>query len=171
MKLVLGVLSVVSVAALLNGCAPDLAQTPLSVEETQWKEYLKSNYPGWEPPQTIIPENPDVPPKSAAGQSRIVTPQEKVDLSSNIIIEEAEPVNTNNIIITNEPLSEPASEVVDVEPPKESSYTVMKGDTLSGIAKKFYNNANWQAIHKANAELIPDPNKLKPGITLRIPKL
>ena len=50
---------------------------------------------------TIIPENPDVPPKSAAGQSRIVTRRKKL-ISVNII-EEAEPVNTNNIIITMEP--------------------------------------------------------------------
>jgi nucleoid-associated protein YgaU len=53
----------------------------------------------------------------------------------------------------------------------DQSYTVVKGDTLSGIAKKFYGKANlWPKIHAANKDQVPNPDVIKPGQVLRIPK-
>ena len=53
----------------------------------------------------------------------------------------------------------------------DQSYTVVKGDTLSAIAKKFYGKANaWPKIHAANKDQIPNPDLIKPGQVLRIPK-
>jgi len=50
------------------------------------------------------------------------------------------------------------------------TYTVVAGDTLSGIAKRFYGNAaRWPEIHEANKKLIKDPNLIYPGQTFRIP--
>jgi nucleoid-associated protein YgaU len=51
------------------------------------------------------------------------------------------------------------------------SYTVQAGDTLSKIAKEFYGNANaYMKIFEANKDKLSDPDKIKPGQVLSIPK-
>ena len=51
-------------------------------------------------------------------------------------------------------------------------YTVKSGDTLSGIAKQHYGDANrYSAIFEANKPMLSDPDKIYPGQTLRIPRL
>jgi LysM repeat protein len=55
-------------------------------------------------------------------------------------------------------------------PATEQSYTVVAGDSLSKIAKKFYGNANaWNAIFQANKDKISNPDMIHPGQVLRIP--
>jgi nucleoid-associated protein YgaU len=51
-------------------------------------------------------------------------------------------------------------------------YTVVKGDNLSKIAKQHLGSANsWRKIYDANREVIgDDPDKIKPGQKLRIPR-
>ncbi len=50
-------------------------------------------------------------------------------------------------------------------------YTVLAGDTLSKIAKKFYGDANrYQAIFDANRPMLTHPDKIYPGQSLRIPE-
>lgn len=62
---------------------------------------------------------------------------------------------------------------VVAEDPFPAEYTVASGDSLSAIAKKFYDDANqWPAIWKANKETIgDDPNRIRPGQVLTIPKI
>ena len=49
-------------------------------------------------------------------------------------------------------------------------YTVKAGDTLGGIARKFYGSeSDWKRIHEANKSRVPDPNNLKIGVVLVIP--
>jgi len=56
------------------------------------------------------------------------------------------------------------------EKEKVEFYEIVRGDTLGGIAKKFYGKASlYTRIHKANIELIPDPNKIYPGQKIKIP--
>ncbi len=51
-----------------------------------------------------------------------------------------------------------------------SQYQVKRGDTLSSIAKQFYNNsALYPRIFEANRDLLSSPEKISPGQTLRIP--
>jgi nucleoid-associated protein YgaU len=53
---------------------------------------------------------------------------------------------------------------------KVEYYEIVSGDTLGGIAKRFYGNASkYTRIHEANKELIPDPNKIYPGQKIKIP--
>jgi len=56
-----------------------------------------------------------------------------------------------------------------------AEHTVVGGDTLSHISLNYYGSASkpyWMVIYEANKELIGDnPNKLKRGITLKIPEL
>ncbi len=50
-------------------------------------------------------------------------------------------------------------------------YTVVKGDTLSGIAKRFYGNPqDYLFIFEANREVIKDPDLIYPGQKIRIPE-
>jgi nucleoid-associated protein YgaU len=54
--------------------------------------------------------------------------------------------------------------------PKEAMYEVHPGDSLSKIAKRFYNNANaYMRIFEANKDQLSDPDKIKVGQKLRIP--
>ncbi len=58
-------------------------------------------------------------------------------------------------------------------PPEEKKveyYTIVKGDTLSGIAKKFLGNAmDYPKIFEANREVIKDPDLIYVGQKIRIP--
>lgn len=59
-----------------------------------------------------------------------------------------------------EPESEPEGEV----------YEIKSGDTLSGIAKRYYGDAmQYMRIFEANKGVIDDPDKIYPGQKIRIP--
>ncbi|MCL9845356.1 peptidoglycan-binding protein LysM [Ralstonia solanacearum] len=59
---------------------------------------------------------------------------------------------------------------VSTESPESQWHTVASGDTLSAIAKKFYDDANkYPVIFEANKPMLSDPNKIYPGQKLRIP--
>lgn len=50
-----------------------------------------------------------------------------------------------------------------------STYTVVEGDSLSGIAKKMLHDINrWPEIQKLNN--IDDPNKIQPGQVIKLPE-
>ena len=49
-------------------------------------------------------------------------------------------------------------------------YVIQKGDTLQKISKKFYDSySKWTKIYDINKNVIKDPNRIKPGISIRIP--
>lgn len=49
-------------------------------------------------------------------------------------------------------------------------HKVSAGDTLSSISQKYYGTSKrWVEIYEANKEIIPNQNRLKPGLTLSIP--
>jgi LysM repeat protein len=65
-----------------------------------------------------------------------------------------------------------AEELAKQEEWTSKSYTVVKGDTLSKIAKEFYGNANkYPLIFEANKPMLSHPDKIYPGQMLRIPPL
>ena len=54
--------------------------------------------------------------------------------------------------------------------PEVQYYTIVSGDTLSGIAKNCYQNAmDYPKLFDANREVIQDPNLIYPGQKIRIP--
>ncbi len=68
-------------------------------------------------------------------------------------------------ILKEEPLSPVTS---GISSPK--SYTVKRGDTLSGIASMNYKDAGkWKKIYDANKDVIKNPNVLIPGTKIVIP--
>lgn len=56
--------------------------------------------------------------------------------------------------------------------PEAQYHDVVRGDTLSAIAKKFYGDANkYPKIFEANQPMLSHPDKIYPGQKLRIPPL
>jgi nucleoid-associated protein YgaU len=61
---------------------------------------------------------------------------------------------------------------VDQSQPEAKYYTVVRGDTLSKIAKEQYGDANkYMPIFEANKPMLTHPDKIYPGQVLRIPPL
>lgn len=55
--------------------------------------------------------------------------------------------------------------------PEFTEYVIQRQDTLSDIAKAMYGKSSlWRLIYDANRDVIPDPDHLKLGTTIRIPK-
>lgn len=52
----------------------------------------------------------------------------------------------------------------------DRTYTVVAGDSLSGIAKKLYGDTDkWRLIFEANRDSIKNPDLIQPGQTFKIP--
>ncbi|MBQ0770138.1 MAG: peptidoglycan-binding protein LysM [Bizionia sp.] len=61
---------------------------------------------------------------------------------------------------------------VEYKEPEALFHTVVSGDTLGKIAKKYYENAmKYPVIFEANKPMLTDPDKIYPGQVLRIPAL
>ena len=74
--------------------------------------------------------------------------------------------NSNGIATVNDQMT-----VEHVEP-EAQFHTVVSGDTLGKIAKKFYGNAmKYPIIFEANKPMLKDPDLIYPGQVLRIPHL
>ena len=59
-----------------------------------------------------------------------------------------------------------------IQEPEAQFHTVVSGDSLSKIAKKYYGNAmKYPVIFEANKPMLTDPDKIYPGQVLRIPAL
>jgi nucleoid-associated protein YgaU len=70
----------------------------------------------------------------------------------------------------------PTEKAAEIKPPDKKTgppaktYVVREGDTLASISRKFYKSSGrWKKIQNANKNLIDDPTRLKPGMTLVIP--
>lgn len=58
----------------------------------------------------------------------------------------------------------------DKPQPAPRYHTVLKGETLSSISRKYYGTPNhWQLIYKANTSIISNPDVITPGQRLLIP--
>ncbi len=67
---------------------------------------------------------------------------------------------------------EPSSAPQAGEDPAAEVYEVQPGDTLGAIAQRFYGKASlYPKIFEANRDILDDPNLIKVGQKLKIPKL
>lgn len=66
----------------------------------------------------------------------------------------------------------PAETEVEVEAPQERYHTVVKGESLSKIAKEMYGDAmKYPVIFEANRPMLSHPDKIYPGQVLVIPNI
>ncbi len=66
----------------------------------------------------------------------------------------------------------PTAAEADKDGWESKTYVVVKGDSLSKIAKSVYGDAmKYPAIFEANKPMLKDPDQIYPGQVLRIPKL
>lgn len=150
-------------AVMAVGCGPKLATSELTPKEQQWGEFIQNYYPQWEVPETY---------PTAVRTDNSYTPQETAVIESRY-----EAVGTVSPGMT-PALAEEESTVTEeidadlpaVEAPAATTYKVVKGDTLSGIALRFYGKAHlYGRILEANPVLNNNPNRLRVGQELVIP--
>lgn len=74
--------------------------------------------------------------------------------------------NSNGIAVVDDQMT------VENPEPEAQFHTVVSGDTLGKIAKKYYGNAmKYPAIFEANKPMLKSPDLIYPGQVLRIPVL
>ena len=167
-----------ALALLASGCAPELDQTGLSPEEQRWAADIKANYGAWEVPesvprsvrrddisnQTVNAVNAPVDAPAPA-----VAPVAPVDAPAPAVapvapVAEPAPVKDSKAVA-------PVAAVDNPAPAMPETYTVVKGDTLGAIARKFYGKASaWKRIQDANADLLKGKDLIRPGMKLQIPR-
>lgn len=77
----------------------------------------------------------------------------------------------NEILNGKKSSSSTTSASVSASKPAYETYTIKAGDTLSKICKKFYGVSNHTNIQKiANANNISNPNLIRAGVTIKIPR-
>ena len=146
-------------ALLVSGCAPELDQTGLSPEEQQWAADIKANYGAWNVPESV-PRSVRRDDVAAQNTGSAAAAQDDVNTAS-VPAAAAEPA----------PVAEPAAVAPAPEVAVPEFYTVVKGDTLSAIAQKFYGKASaWKRIQEANADLLKGKDLIRPGMKLQIPR-
>lgn len=80
--------------------------------------------------------------------------------------------NTINMIRVAAPAPTAPKAVEAPPPPEEVIHEVQRGETLSGIARQHYGKASlYMKIFEANRDVLANPDLIKPGQKLRIPKL
>ena len=192
-----GILGGTALLALLTGCDPELAQIPAGSQEELWYRQLKDNYSSFTPPQTPAPaaynrqaapapapaakaqEKPADDPESAvdrAASGEKVEPQgaskEEASAAQNGEKAAAGKADDDAAKAGKEKAAGGEKAASGEEAPAGKPYIVVSGDTLGGIAKKFYGKSSLDdVIFRANTKVIKDRNKLSPGMRLVIPDL
>lgn len=185
MKKMTVALGAAGIAVLLAGCGPELAQVKYGEEEARWQETLRANYSGYKAPRTAPPAIEDnVSPrlieeerlrKEQAGDVPAVAVEDPA-VAADRAAEKAPEAK---------PADKPAAKPADKEaklsdkpaaeklaPENFEEYVVKPGDNLGRIAQKFYGDARrCDVIVKANPQLESNPNLLKVGMKLTIPRI
>ena len=176
MKSIIMLAAAGALTLLVSGCRPELDQSGLSPEEQAWAENIKANYGAWEVPESVprsvrrddlntapASTGTTLPPAAEAPAADApvvdpVAPDTRAATAPNAAPEAVAPVAA-----AEEPAAAPAA---------PETYTVVKGDTLGGIARKFYGKASMEdVIFRANSKKLKNRNALRVGMTLVIPEL
>ena len=160
-------LTALALVILAAGCAPRLAETPLGKEEKRWEGYIKKSYPAWKPPQTIPPGTQEAKiEKPAAGIDAGKAPESLPTVKDDLKL-------VDDVVVT-DPKGKVVSEKITTLDVKEKFqvYVVQKKDSLWKISQKFYKDGKkWKLIQAANNDVLKGSDKVRPGMTLRIPSL
>lgn len=94
------------------------------------------------------------------------------DLTVSIKLKQYRPYGTKivKVIENTASVAEQREQTNSPAPKQDTTYPVQKGDTLWGIAKKFYGNGSkYTKIYEANKDKIKNPNLIYVGQVLTIP--
>lgn len=125
-------------------------------------DYLNANNPGIDGLNAIFQK----------GEATVIGSTNSAEAAQKVIllagnIENVEKVVSKIDIIDND--NDAETETL-LEPDNVEYYTIQSGDSLSKIAKHYYQNAmEYPRIFEANKEVIQDPNLIYPGQKIRIP--
>lgn len=62
------------------------------------------------------------------------------------------------------------AESISLTSTAERTHVVVKGDTLYGLARRYYNDpSRWKDIYESNRHVLSDPNRLRVGQELSLP--
>lgn len=157
------------------GCAPQLATKPLGSEEVRWEKYVKSNYSSWTPPQPIPPDKILHPTPYDKGEIVLDTSNAAPEASAtpgtaavpgDSTVVEVAPVTAAPAIVEDKTVE--AAPVAPAESAgKFETYTVVKNDSISKIAKKFKSSTS--KIKEANQQVLKGSDRIIPGMKLQIP--
>lgn len=165
----------------LSGCSPKLDQTGLSPEEQIWADYIKQNYSAWQPP-VVEPRGVRGSEMAPAAPAPAPTAPAVPDTAAPAVPQGAgEPsfYDSGAASAAPAPIAAPApaaaSPAASADPAAAVGapevYTVVKGDTLGAIARKYYGRASaWKKIQDANSALLKGTTNIRPGMKLTIPK-
>ena len=165
------------VAMFFAGCrSTQVAEVQRSQEEVAWEKIIRENYPNYRPPRSAAPAVYDntesrVSAQTYAKPAEAPVAEDKVqELEA---VGSAAPVSSDAVEVKTEtPAAEIAAPVAPPDPADSTVYVVQSGDTLGKIAQKHYGSARHSnMIFKANGDILKDPNKLRPGMKLIVPKL
>jgi len=100
-----------------------------------------------------------------------------MDAKGRVMVEFNKLVNTENTINRLRVKEAPAARPVPpplaeaTKPAEATTYVVQPGDTLSALAQRFYGKASlYPRIFEANRDILNNPDLIKVGQTLKIPK-
>ncbi len=197
MKKALSAAGVLTVVMLLAGCrSTQVAEVNRSQEEIVLEQLIRANYPNYRPPRSAAPAVYD---NTEERVSSIAKPAEKSEKAPEVEAVETATVPAEKAdAVVAEPVAEVKSDAAAAEkapevkadaaaaekapevtppvappdPTNSTVYVVQSGDTLGKISQKHYGSARHSnVIFKANGDILKDPNKLRPGMKLIVPKL
>ena len=139
--------------ALLALCACSIApekKQELSQQE-KWEKSIRASYGNWSPAEqseaTVFSATEPEYEKSAVQQTVAPSPAPAV-------------------------LPSPAEQSAFLKNPPSAVYTVVKGDTLWGISRKYYGKGwKWREIQDANLDRLKKGTIIHPGLVLVIPSV
>ena len=197
MKKSLFAVGVLAIVMLLAGCrSTRVAEVNRSQEEIVLEQLIRVNYPNYRPPRSAAPAVYD---NTEERVSSIAKPAEKNESAPEVeAVEVAAPAEKADAVVA-EPVApevkadaaatEKTAEVkadaaaaekapavtppvAPPDPTNSTVYVVQSGDTLGKISQKHYGSARHSnVIFKANGDILKDPDKLRPGMKLIVPKL
>ncbi len=142
--------------------APKFREIMVQRGDRGWADIAEREYGDRKLGEAISRANPFVTEdKLRPGRTRLQIPVDPGNIQGRLVRETAPGGNGTGGGAKAEPA--PAE-------PQTIDYIIVENDTLSGLAKQFYGkSAMWETIYEANRDVIPDPERMPLGKTIKIP--
>ncbi len=175
------------------GCKVELAQGQTGQVESYWNTRIAQSFPNHRTARVVSPamkdryspkyqpvQTPEGVTDAAGGFQAPAPADDPVDAldsaaGDNELVVGEETVEVETIVDAAATPAADAATAPAPEPPDPTGseiYEVKAGDSLGAIAQRFYGDSRRaDLIIRANSDLIRDPNRIRPGMKLMIPKL